>query len=137
MVAASSQLQTNHEMSAVRSVHQAVRQVSRWNVSSSRSVPTEGSRKAGKTITVSNRNRLASRIDADRCNQRTNINASNTGIRRCAADGNYTLPVGATHSSANVKFLGVKCVSTETARQMNLQLLAKRAVNARLELRLK
>ena len=127
IIEASSQLQTNHEMSAVKSVHQAIRQVSRWNVSSSRSVPAEGSRAAGKTITVSNRNRLASRIEADICNHRTNINASDIRIRRCAAVGNYTLPAGGIQS-ANVKSPAVTFVSTETVRQMTLQLLTKRAV---------
>lgn len=102
MIEASSQLQTNHEMSAVKSVHQAARQVSRWNVSSSRPVPADGFHGPGKTINASNRNRLASKIEADRCNQRTNINASDTGVRRSADFGNYTLRAGATQSSANV-----------------------------------
>jgi hypothetical protein len=120
MIEASSQLQTNHEMSVVKSVHRAARQVSRWNVSSSRSFPAEVSRVAGKTIVASNRNRLASKIEADRCNQRTNINASDTEVRRSADVGNYTLRAGATQSSANVKFPAATCVSTETARQMTL-----------------
>ena len=128
MIEASSQLQTNHEMSAVKSVHQAARQVSRWNLSSSCSVPAEGFRGAGETIIASNRNRLACKIEADRCNQRTNINASGTGIRRSADFGNYTLRAGATQSGANVKFPGVTCVSNETARQITLLLFAKRAV---------
>jgi hypothetical protein len=115
-------------MSAVKSVHQAARQVSRWNVSSSRSVPAEVLRAAGKTIIASNRNRLASKIEADRCNQRTNINASDTEVRRRAAVGNYPLPAGATQSGANVSFPAVTCVSSETTRQMTLLLFAKRAV---------
>ncbi len=115
-------------MSAVKSVHQAARQVSRWNLSSSRSVPAEGFRGAGETIIASNRNRLACKIEADRCNQRTNINASGTGVRRSADFVNYTLRAAATQSSANVKFPAVTCVSNETARQMTLLLLAKRAV---------
>src|ERR1700733_8738835 len=94
MIEASSQLQTIHEMSAVECAHQAARQVSRWNLSSSCSVTAEGFRGAGETIIASNRNRLACKIEADRCNQRTNINASDTGVRRSADFGNYTLRAG-------------------------------------------
>jgi hypothetical protein len=74
----------------------------RGNVSSSRSVPAEGFRGAGKTIIASNRNGLASKIEADRGNQRTNINASDTGVRRSTEFGNYTLRAGPPQSSANV-----------------------------------
>ena len=81
-------------MSAVECAHQAARQVSRWNLSSSCSVTAEGFRGAGETIIASNRNRLACKIEADRCNQRTNINASDTGVRRSADFGNYTLRAG-------------------------------------------
>jgi hypothetical protein len=91
MIEASSQLQTNHEMSAVKSAHQAARQISRWNLSSSCSVPAEGFRGAGETIIASNRNRLACKIEADRCNQRTIINASDTEVRRSTDFDNYIL----------------------------------------------
>ena len=91
-------------------------------------MPGEGFRAAGKTIIASNRNRLASKIEADRCDQRTNMIASDTEGCRCADVGNYTLRAGTTQSSANVKFPAVTCVSTETARQMTLLLFTKRPV---------
>ena len=74
-------------MSATRSVHQAARQVRRWIASSSCPIPAEGFLRAGRTITGSNKNRLASRIEADKCNQRTNINASGIGVCRLQLPG--------------------------------------------------
>ena len=47
---------------------------------------------------------LASRIEADRCNQRTNINASGIGVSRRAAVVDYTVGVVATQTNSNVKF---------------------------------
>jgi hypothetical protein len=78
-------------MSATRSVHNAVRQVSQWIVSSSCPIPAENFLVAGRTIAASNKNRLASRIEADRCNQRTSINASGIGVSRRAAVMDYTV----------------------------------------------
>jgi hypothetical protein len=91
MVEATSQLQANHVMSATRIVYIAVRQVSRWILSSRCPIPAEGFLAAGTTIAASNRSRLASRIEADTCNQRTNINASDIGVSRRAAVLDYTV----------------------------------------------
>src|ERR1700693_1682744 len=78
-------------MSVTRSVQNAVRQVSRWIVLSRCPLPAEGFFAAGRTIAASNKNRLASRIEADRCNQRTSINAIGIEVRWCAAVGNNSL----------------------------------------------
>ena len=59
---------------------------------------------AGTTIAVSNKNRLASRIEVDRCNQRTSINVSGIGVGRRAAVVDYALGVVATPTKSNVKF---------------------------------
>jgi hypothetical protein len=88
-VEATSQLQANQELIATRSVHHAARKVRRWLVSSSCPMPAEGFLVAGRTIASSHNNRLASRIEADRCNQRTNINASGIRVRRFAGVEDY------------------------------------------------
>ena len=73
-------------------------------MSSRRPVPTEVLLAAGRKITASNKNRLAIRIEADRCNQRTSINASGIGVSGRAAVVDYTVGVVATPTNSNVKF---------------------------------
>ncbi len=85
-------------------------------------MPTEVFFAAGTAITVSNKNRLASRMDADRCNHRTSINATVIGAGRCAAVGDCSVGVSVTQSNSNVKFPVVTWVSTETARHTTLYL---------------
>jgi len=91
-------------MSAMRSVHNAVRQVSRWIVSSRCPISDEGFLVAGRRIAASNKNRLASSIEVNRCNQRTDINAIGIGVGRRAAVVDYTVGVVATQTKSNVKF---------------------------------
>jgi hypothetical protein len=104
MVEATSQLQANHVMSATRSVHNAVRHVSQRILSSKCPVAAEGFLPAGTRIAASNRSRLGSRIEADRCNQRTNINASGIGVSQRTAVSDYTVGVVTTQSNSIVKF---------------------------------
>src|SRR5208282_1163730 len=104
IVEATNQLQPNHDKSATRSVHSAVRQVSRWIVLSRYPIPAEGFLVAGRTIAASNQNKLASRIEADRCNQRTNIKATDIGVSRPAALVDYTVGIVTTQTNSNVKF---------------------------------
>jgi hypothetical protein len=72
----------------------------------SRESCNEGFLAAGTKIAASNRSRLASRIEADRCNHRTNINASCIGVSRRAAVLDYTVGIVlvTTQSNSNVKF---------------------------------
>jgi hypothetical protein len=91
-------------MSATRSVHNAVRQVSRWILLSRCPIPADSFLAAGTTITASNKNRPASSIEADRCTQRTSINASGIEVSRIAVVVGYTLGVVATPTNSNVKF---------------------------------
>ena len=65
-------------------------------------MPAEGFPATGRTIADSNNNRLASRIEADRCNQRTNINASGIRVCRLQVVGDYTLDT--TQTNSNMKF---------------------------------
>src|ERR1700722_4161811 len=118
MMEVTSQLQANQDRNATRKAHNAIRQVSWWIVSSRCPVPTEVLLAAGRKITASNKNRLAIRIEADRCNQRTNTNANVMRIARCAPGGGPS----AAQSNSNVKFPVVTWVSTETARHTTLYL---------------